>query len=170
MSLISILTVRIGKRRSVRNLLSGFGVLQWCTFSVFLAKLHHHRNHRFATQLDSQRNSAWWNSNLSNLGRLHWWCIPTLASLTQGGLYVERIQKRQDLKNKALYCWQEDTTFATLSREKIERSIRDADHFKAIQEPCQLPAEEINHQCITRRSGRKRPVPYIVEKVACSQD
>ena len=93
----------------------------------------------------------------------------SLAS-RKGGLYVERIQKRQDLKNKALYCWQEDTTFATLTREKIERSMRDADHCKAIQEPCQLPAEEINHQRITRRSGRKRPVPHIVEKVACSQD
>jgi len=80
------------------------------------------------------------------------------------GFYVERIQKRQDLKNKALYCWQEDTTFVTLTREKIERSMRDADHFNATQEPCQLPEKEINQQCITRRSERRRPVPYIVEK------
>jgi len=44
-------------------------------------------------------------------------------SSRKGGLYVERIQKRQDLKNKAFYCWQEDTTFATLTREKIEKSM-----------------------------------------------
>ena len=100
MSLISILTVRIGKRQSVRNLLSGFGVLQWCTFSVFLAKLHHHRNHRFATQLDSQRNSAWWNSNLSNLGRQHWWCIPTLASLTQRWLVCGKDTETTRLKEQ----------------------------------------------------------------------
>ena len=39
-SLISILTIRMGKRRSVRNLLNGFGVRQWCALSAFLAKLH----------------------------------------------------------------------------------------------------------------------------------
>ena len=38
-----------------------------------------------------------------------------------GGLYVERIRKRQDLKNKVLYFWQEETTFITLTREKIEK-------------------------------------------------
>jgi len=36
MSLIDILTIRMGKRRSVRNLLSGFGVRQWCLYSAFL--------------------------------------------------------------------------------------------------------------------------------------
>jgi len=40
MSFINILTIRLGKKRSVRNLLSGFGVQRWCTFSAFLAKLH----------------------------------------------------------------------------------------------------------------------------------
>jgi len=91
-------------------------------------------------------------------------------SSRKGGLYVERIQKRQDLKNKAFYCWQEDTTFATLTREKIEKSMWDTDHFNAMQEPCQLPEKEINHQYIIRRSEKQRPMPYVVEKVECSQN
>jgi len=93
----------------------------------------------------------------------------SLAS-RKGGLYVERIQKRQDLKNKALYCWQEDTTFATLTREKIEKGMRDADHFNTLQEPCQLPEEETNYHCTTKRSERKRPMLYIIEKIERSQD
>jgi len=83
-----------------------------------------------------------------------------LLAPRKDGLYVERIQKRQDLKNKVPYCWQEDTTFATLIREKIEKSMRDADHFNAIQEPCQLPEKEMHHQCIMRHSERQRFVPY----------
>ena len=93
----------------------------------------------------------------------------SLAS-RKGGLYVERIQKRQDLKNKALYCWQEDTTFATLTREKIEKGMRDADHFNTLQEPCQLPEEETSYHCTTKRSERKRPMLYIIEKIERSQD
>jgi len=49
----------------------------------------------------------------------------SLASC-KGGWYVERIQKRQDLKHKVLYCWQEYIMFVTLTREKIEKSMRDA--------------------------------------------
>ena len=56
----------------------------------------------------------------------------SLAS-RKGWLYVERIRKRQDLKNKVLYFWQEETTFATLTREKIEKSMRDADQLNALQ-------------------------------------
>ena len=93
-----------------------------------------------------------------------------LLAPRKDGLYVERIQKRQDLKNKVPYCWQKDTTFATLTREKIEKSMRDADHFNAIQEPCQLPEKEMHHQCIMRRSERQRPMPHAIEKVECSQD
>jgi len=43
-----------------------------CIFD-FSHKAIYHWSHRLATQLDSQRNSIWWNGNLSNLGRLHWW-------------------------------------------------------------------------------------------------
>jgi len=39
-SLVNVLTIRMGKRRNVRNLLNGFGVRQWCALSTFLAKLH----------------------------------------------------------------------------------------------------------------------------------
>ena len=40
MSFISVLTIRLGKKRSVRNLLNGFGVQRWCAFSAFFNKLH----------------------------------------------------------------------------------------------------------------------------------
>jgi len=168
MSLISILTIRMGKRRSVRNLLSGFGVRQWCTFSAFLAKLHIteiiallHNWILREIQHDETVTYRILENYTDDVYQL------SLAS-HKGGLYVERIQKRQDLKNKALYCWQEDTTFATLTREKIEKSMRDADHFNALQEPCQLPEEETNYHCTAKRN--KRPLPYIIEKVERSQN
>jgi len=121
MSLISILTIRMGKRRSVRNPLSGFGVRQWCTFSAFLAKLH------ITEAIALLRNWV-----LREIQRDETVIYRILEDYTddvyhlslasrKGGLYVERIQKRQDLKNKLLYYWQEDTTFATLTREKIEK-------------------------------------------------
>jgi len=89
----------------------------------------------------------------------------SLAS-RKGGLYVERIRKRHDLKNKVLYYWQEDTTFATLNREKIERSMREVDWFNASQESEQLSEEEQDsQQCITRHGEKRRFVPYVVEKI-----
>jgi len=162
MSLISILTVRMGKRRSVRNLLSGFGVRQWCTFSAFLAKLH-------ITEIIALLHN-WILREIQHDETVTYRILEDYTddvyqlSLTsrKGGLYVERIKKRQDLKNKLLYCWQEDTTFATLTREKIEKSMRDADKFNALQELCQLPEEETNYHCTTKHS--KGPVPYIIEK------
>jgi len=170
MSLISILTIRMGKRRSVRNLLSGFGVRQWCTFSAFLMKLHIteviallHNWILREIQHDETVTYRILEDYTDDVYQL------SLAS-RKGGLYVERFQKRQDLKNKALYCWQEDTTFATLTREKIEKSMRDAEHFNALQEPCQLPEEETNYHCTAKRSERKRPVPYIIKKIELSQD
>jgi len=44
-----------------------------------------------------------------------------LLASRKDGLYVTRIQKRLDLKDKLLYYWDEDTTFATLTRAKIEK-------------------------------------------------
>ena len=87
----------------------------------------------------------------------------------KGGLYVTRMQKRTDLKNKVLYYWEEDTTFATLSRAKIEKSMQDADHFNATQRLEHLPDKDTNYHCITRRNEKVRPVPYIVEKAKSSQ-
>jgi len=89
----------------------------------------------------------------------------SLAS-RKGGLYVERIRKRQDLKNKVLYYWQEGTTFATLTREKIDRNMRDADHFNALQESCQLPEEEkASHHCTTKRSEKSGLCHTLLKKL-----
>ena len=93
-----------------------------------------------------------------------------LLASRKDGLYVERIQKRQDLKNKVPYCWQENITFATLIREKIEKSMQNADHFNATQLPGHLPDKETNHHCIMRRNERQRPVPYVMEQVKSSKD
>jgi len=93
----------------------------------------------------------------------------SLAS-RKGGLYVTRIQKRLDLKDKLLYYWDKDTTFATLTRAKIEKSMKDADHFNATQLPGHLPDKETNHHCIMRRNERQRPVPYVMEQVKSSKD
>jgi len=90
----------------------------------------------------------------------------SLAS-RKGGFYVTRVLKRPDLKNKLLYYWEEDTTFATLNRAKIKKSMQDADHFNATQKPGH---KEINYHCIMRRNERQRPVLYVAEKVKCSQD
>ena len=92
----------------------------------------------------------------------------SLAS-RKGGLYVTRIQKRVDLKNKLPCYREEDTTCATLTRAKIEKSMQDADHFNATQKLGHLPDKETNYHCITRHYERQRPVPYVVEKVKCSQ-
>ena len=165
-SLISILTIRMGKRRSVRNLLNGFGARQWCAFSAFLAKLHIteviallHNWILREIQHGETVTYRYLEDYTDDVYQL------SLAS-RKGGLYVERIRKRQDLKNKVLYYWQEDTTFATLNREKIERSMRDADHFNALQESGQLPEEEkASQQCTTRHGEKRRLVPYVVEKI-----
>jgi len=69
-----------------------------------------------------------------------------------------------------LQHWQEDTTLATLTSGKIEKSVQDADHFKATQKPGHLPDKETNYHCIMRRNEKLRPVPYIAEKVKSSQD
>jgi len=165
-SLVSILTIRMGKRRSVRNLLNGFGARQWCAFSALLAKLH-------VTEVIALLHN--WILRVIQHGETVTYRILedynddvyqlSLAS-RKGGLYVERIRKRHDLKNKVLYYWQENTTFATLNREKIERSMRDADRFNASQESEQLSEEEqASQQCITRHGERRRLVPYVVEKI-----
>jgi len=86
----------------------------------------------------------------------------SLASC-KGSLYVERIQKRQDLKNKVLYYLQEDTTFATLSREKIDKSMRDADHFNALQKSDQRSEEQASQHSTTRH-GEKRGLCHMLLK------
>jgi len=89
----------------------------------------------------------------------------SLAS-RKGGLYVERIQKRQNLKHNAPYYWQEDTTFANLTREKIEGSMRNADRFNASQAFEQLSDEEQDsQQCIAWLGQQRQTVPYTVEKI-----
>ena len=122
MSFISILTIRLGKKRSVRNLLSGFGVQRWCTFSAFLAKLH-------VTEVIALLHN-WILREIQHYETVTYRiledytddvCQLSLAS-RKGGLYVTRVQKRPDLKNKLLYYWEEDTTFATLTRAKIEKN------------------------------------------------
>jgi len=170
MSFISILTIRLGKKRSVRNLLSGFGVQRWCTFSAFLAKLH-------VTEVIALLHN-WILREIQHYETVTYRILEdytddvyqlSLAS-RKGGLYVTRVQKRSDLKNKLLYYWEKDTTFATLTRAKIEKSMQDADHFNATQKPGHLPDKETNYHCIMRRNERQRPVPYVAEKVKCSQD
>jgi len=79
---------------------------------------------------------------------------------------VERIQKRQNLKHNAPYYWQEDTTFANLTREKIEGSMRNADRFNASQAFEQLSDEEQDsQQCIAWLGQQRQTVPYTVEKI-----
>ena len=85
-------------------------------------------------------------------------------------LYVTRIQKRLDLKDKLLYHWDEDTTFATLTRAKIEKSMQDADHFNATQLSEHLPEKETNHHGVMPRIKKQRPVPYVIEQVKSSKD
>jgi len=170
-SLISILTKRMGKRRSVRNLLNGFGVRQWCAFLAFFAKLH-------ITEVIAILHN-WILREIQHGETVTYRILEdytdevyqlSLAS-RKGGLYVERIRKRQDLKNKVLYFWQEETTFATLTREKIEKSMRDADQFNALQESYQQPEEEkTNHHFPIQRSEKQRPVPYVTERLERSQD
>jgi len=164
MSFIETLIIRMGKKRSVRNLLSGFGVRQWCTFSAFLAKLHNtdviallYNWILRETQHDEKITFRIVEDYTDDVYQL------TLSS-RKGGLYVERLQKRQDLKNKILYYWPEDVTFATLTREKIEQSMIDADHFNKLHEQCPPPEEETTQQWCIRQSSRNRAVPYVIEK------
>ena len=94
----------------------------------------------------------------------------SLAS-RNGGLYVERIRKRHDLKNKVLNYWQENTTFANLTREKIEGRMRNADRFNASQAFEQLSDEEQeSRQCITKLGQQRQFVPYTAEKIERIQD
>jgi len=163
-SLIDIIIIRMGKRRSVRNLLSGFGVRQWCRFSAFLCKLHVSEVIALLynwilreTQHDETVTFRILEDYTDDVYQL------SLAS-RKGGLYVERIHKRQDLKNKILYHWPEDATFATMTREMIEQSMRDPEHFNELHEQCPPPEEETTQQWCIKRGGRKRTAPYVVEK------
>jgi len=53
-----------------------------------------------------------------------------------------------------------------MTREKIDGSMRDADHFNALQESGQLSEEEqASQQCTTRHGERRRLVPYVVKKI-----
>ena len=169
MSLVSVLTIRLGKKRSVRNLLNGFGVQRWCNLTAFMAKLH-------VTEVIALLHN-WILREIQHCETVTYRILEDYTddvyqlSLTsrKGGLYVTRMQKRTDLKNKVLYYWEEDTTFATLSRAKIEKSMQDADHFNATQRLEHLPDKDTNYHCITRRNEKVRPVPYIVEKAKSSQ-
>jgi len=169
MSLVSVLTIRLGKKRSVRNLLNGFGVQRWCNLTAFMAKLH-------VTEVIALLHN-WILREIQHYETVTYRILEDYTddvyqlSLTsrKGGLYVTRMQKRTDLKNKVLYYWEEDTTFATLSRAKIEKSMQDADHFNATQRLEHLPDKDTNYHCITRRNEKVRPVPYIVEKAKSSQ-
>ena len=171
MSLVSILTIRMGKRRSVRNLLNGFGARQWCAFSVFFAKLH-------ITEVIALLHN-WILREIQHGETVTYRFLEdytddvyqlSLAS-RKGGLYVERIRKRHDLKNKVLNYWQENTTFANLTREKIEGSMRNADRFNASQAFEQLSDEEQeSRQCITKLGQQRQFVPYTVEKIERIQD
>jgi len=170
MSFISVLTIRLGKKRSVKNLLSGFGVQRWCTFSAFLTKLH-------VTKVIAMLHN-WILREIQHYETVTYRILEdytddvyqlSLAS-RKGGLYVTRIQKHLDLKDKLLYYWDEDITFATLTRAKIEKSMQDADHFNATQLPGHLPDKETNHHFIMRCKERQRPVPYVMEQVKSSKD
>jgi len=87
----------------------------------------------------------------------------SLAS-RKGGLYVERIQKRQDLKNKLLYCWPEDTTFATMTREIIAKSMKDADYYNAIPQQYQITEAGGDNQWHVMCDIDKQVVPQVIEK------
>jgi len=163
MSLIDILTVRMGKRRSVRNLLSGFGVRQWCTFSALLSKLHvteaiallHNwvlREIRHE-EMVTYRILEDYTDDVYQL---------SLAS-RKGGLYVERIQKRQDLKNKLLYYWPGDATFATMTREIIAKSMQDADYYNVMPERYQT-TEAGENQWNMMDDNDKQDVLQVIEK------
>jgi len=78
----------------------------------------------------------------------------SLAS-RKGRLVVERVIKRPDLKDKLLYYWTADTTFANLTREKIEQSLRAI--VKSSPETATATVRRKNDDCnqakIRRKSG-----------------
>jgi len=169
MSLIDILTIRMGKQRSVRNLLSGFGVRQWCIFSALLSKLH-------VTEVIALLHN-WVLREIRHEEMLTYRIVEdytddvyqlSLAS-RKGGLYVERIQKRQDLKSKLLYCWPEDTTFATMTREIIAKSMKDADYYNAMQGQCQVSEVGRDKQWCMISDNDKQMMPQVVEKAEQSR-
>jgi len=162
MSLIDILTIRMGKRRSVRNLLSGFGARQWCTFSALLSKLH-------VTEVIALIHN-WLFREIRHEEMMTYRILEdytddvyqlSLAS-RKGGLYVERIQKRPDLKNKLLYCWPEDTTFAKMTRAIISQSMKDADYYNALPERNQMMEAGNNQWSMVYD---RQTVPQVMEKV-----
>jgi len=164
MSLIGVLTMRMGKRRSVRNLLNGFGVRQWCTFSALLSKLH-------VTEVIALLH----NWVLREIRREEMMTYRILDDYTEdvyqlslvsrkGGLYVERIQKRQDLKNKLLYYWPQDATFATMNRAIIAKSMQDADYYNAMPANYQM-VEAGNNQWYMMGDNNEQTVSQVAEKV-----
>ena len=169
MSLIDILTIRMGKRRSVRNLLSGFGVRQWCTFSTFLSKLHITEViallHNWILREIRHEEMVTYRILEDYTDDVHQLSLVS----RKGGLYVERIQKRQDLKSKMLCCWPEDTTFATMSRERIAKSMKDADCYNMMQEQCQVPEAGKDNRWDIMRGNEKQFVPQIIEKAEKSR-
>ena len=171
MSLIAILSLRCGKRESVRSLLSGFGVSQWRTFATPLSSLS-------VTEVIA----LLYNWILREIDRDEVVTFLILADETdeayqlslasrKGGLYVERIRKRPDLKNKLLYYWGPDTTFGTLTRAKIEQSLRTAEFLNQTQgQPSQLPLQELKVTTVKRSYNENQAIPQIIAKTENSKD
>ena len=168
MPLVDTLTIRMEKRRSVRNLLNGFGVRQWCTFSALLSKLH-----------NTEVIALLHNWVLREIRREEMMTYRILDDYTEdvyqlslvsrkGGLYVERIQKRQDLKNKLLYYWPEDVTFPTMNRAIIAKSMKDADYYNATLTNHQM-VEAGNNQWYMMGDNNEQTVSQVVEKIEQSE-
>ena len=87
-----------------------------------------------------------------------------LATLTQRWLLCGKDSETTRLKEQGTLLLARRYYVCNIDQRKDWKKYAKCGPFQCNTGTMQLPEKEINQQCITRRSERRRPVPYIVEK------